>query len=565
MNGARQSRAKIARRMPARSGGEPRADADFSMSFWRASRHLHVFITRRLLRVAALCTAGACAHDADVPTSPDFPGDPAVSRGSYTVVNVSTVSALRSAIRDAKPFQQILIAPGTYDLDDEGLRIANKSDLEVFGSGRGRTIIRLGPNILTGFNTPGNVKRISIAHMTLQGTLPSNVATVAIGSDDDRVSMTGASFFDLEIKDVAVGISLASPRGGQCSDIVITGNSLDNIQDFVVPGGFTRGSGYGIHNENCWRVRIADNVIRNADRHSIYQALQTGYGGVGVVIENNLILDHASTPSIDRWYLTALDVWRSQGVVVSNNVIVAPAHAAMGLGGYDAEHTGLRGPLRNVYFIGNTVLGAGEADIHFELPWSWVFWGNRFANRNDSGMTSVPRVTAESARLYGSLEDPKAFPQTQRVVSVAPFTSTYVMQAGKLHALWNPYVRHSYTDPGEWPRSTMPGTWTNFQDMATGNGLVYVLADDRVTEVTPGSSAKRVAPFSLNSVTGMAVAGSFLYVLAGDRIHRIDPSNWSNQIVGAPVEGRINGMAVYAGVAYIMANNSIRAVNLAGL
>ncbi|MEJ7760739.1 MAG: hypothetical protein WKF55_14235 [Gemmatimonadaceae bacterium] len=535
------------------------------MSIRNASRHTCVTVTSRSVLAAALWVAAACARDVPLPTSLIVTDNGAGATATNAVVGVSTVSSLRAAIRNAQPFQQIQIAPGVYDLGDEGLRIASKNDLEIFGAGRGKTIIRLGPNILTGFNTPGNVKRISIAHMTIQGTLPSNVPTAAIATDDDRLSLTSAKYYDLEIKDVAVGISLVSPRGGQCSDIAITGNSLDNIQDFVLPGGFTRGSGYGIHNENCWRVRIADNVIRNADRHAIYQALQTGYGGVGVIIENNLILDHASTPAIDRWYLTALDVWRSQGVVVANNLIVGPAHAGLGLGGYETEDSGPRGPLRDVYFIGNTVLGAGQADVHFGLAWSWLFWGNRFGNRDAGGMTGNPRLTAESGRPLGALEDPKGFPRTQRVVSAPPFGSTYVMQDGKLHALWNGYQRFAFADPGEWPRTTMPGTWTDFNDMTAGNGRLYVIANDRLTEVTPGSWAKRVAPFPLNSVKGMAVAGSFLYVLAGDRIHRIDPTSWSDTIVGARVEGRINGMAVYGGVAFIMADNVIRAVDLGSL
>ncbi|MEO5579684.1 MAG: hypothetical protein ABIR58_03435 [Gemmatimonadaceae bacterium] len=524
-----------------------------------------MFTSRRSPGILTLLAALACAGDADMPTASDFPAEPAISRGNYTVVNVANVPMLRAAIRNARPFQQIVIAPGVYDLGDEGIRITDKIDLEVFGSGRGQTTIRLGPNVSTGFNTPGNARRVSIAHMTIQGTLPSNVPTVAIGSDDDRVSMSQISFFDLEIRDVAVGISLVSPRGGQCSDISITGNSIDNLQDFVLPGGFTRGSGYGIHNENCWRVRIADNVIRNADRHAIYQALETGYGGVGVIIEHNLILDHASTPTIDRWYLTALDVSRSQGVVVANNVIVAAENAAIGLGGYEPEFEGLRGPLRDVSVIGNTVIGNAGSDVYFNLPGSWVFWGNRFASSGASEMSNLHRLDAESAPLLGSLENPKAFSQTQRVVSAAPFTSTYVMHAGRLHSLWNPYTRYTYPDPGGWPRSTMPGTWTNFQDMAAGGGFVYVIAGDKLTQVAAGSWAKRTAPLSLTSVTGMAVVGAFVYVLAGDRLHRIDPSNWSELIVGAPVEGKINGMAVYDGVAYIMANNSIKAVDLSGL
>lgn len=435
----------------------------------------------------------------------------------------------------------------------------------MFGSGRGKTVLRLGPDLLIGFNTPGNVRRVRIAHMTIQGTLPARVATIAIGSDDDRVSLTGAAFFDLEIRDVAVGISLVSPRGGQCSAISITGNYLDNIQDFLLPGGFTRGSGYGIHNENCWHVRIADNVIRNADRHSIYQALQSGYGGSGVVIENNLILEHARTPSIDRWYLIALSVARSRSVIVANNVIIDPAHAAIGFEGYEPEDQTLRGPVQDNYFIGNTVLGAGDSDVYLTLPWSWVFWGNQFAHRDAMGMAGTPRVTRAGAGNNGVLADPNGFPQTQRVVSAPPFTATYVMQGGKLHSLWSAYGSFSQPSPETWPRSTMAEGWTNFQDMTTGNGMVYVLADDRLTEVAPGSWAKRTAPFPLTSVHGMAFEGSALYAVAGERIHRINPATWSDQVVGPPIAGRVNGVARYGSMLYVMANNSITTVDLAGL
>ncbi|MGI8618903.1 MAG: hypothetical protein ACR2L6_07410 [Gemmatimonadaceae bacterium] len=514
----------------------------------------------------ALSIAGLTTSCFSEPTSPSRSAAPQsdVPRNAIALVEVSTVAALRAAIRDAEPNQRIFIAPGMYDLGNQGLRVESKRDLEIFGSGRGRTMLLLGPDFLTGIDTPGNIQGLSIAHMTIRGTLPSNVQTTAIGTGDDRVSMTGVRFFDLEIANVAVGISTVSPRGGQCSDISITGNYLDNIQDFVLPGGFTRGSGYGIHNENCWRVRIADNVIRNADRHSIYQALQSGYGGTGVVIENNLIIDHATTPSIDRDYLIALSVARSQNVVVAHNVIVAPAHDALGLEGYEPGAEGLRGPVRDIYFIGNTVLGAKGSDVYLTQPWSWVFWGNRFAHR-DAGTTNVARVSRVDAGLHTVLTDPAAFPQTQRVAAATPFTATYIMQAGKLHSLWSGYSSFASTSPGLWARSTMPESWPGFQDMTAGKGRIYVLADNRVTEVVPGSWSRRTAPFTLTSVTGMGFAGSSLYVVSDGRIHRIDPTSWSDQIVGPALSGRINGVAQHANVLYVMMDNAVTSIDLSSL
>jgi len=516
-----------------------------------------------LLALSIAVLTVSCSGEA---TSPSASGaaPSEVPRNAVALVEVSSVAALRAAIRDAEPNQRILIAPGTYNLGNQGLRIESKRDLEIFGSGRGRTTLLLGPDVLTGIDTPGNIQRLSIAHLTIRGTLPSSVQTTAIGTGDDRVSMTGVRFFDLEIADVAVGISTVSPRGGQCSDISITGNFLDNMQDFVLPGGFTRGSGYGIHNENCWRVRIADNVIRNADRHSIYQALQSGYGGTGVVIENNLIIDHATTPSIDRSYLIALSVARSQNVIVAHNVIVAPAHDALGLEGYEPDAEGLRGPVRDIYFIGNTVLGAKGSDVYVTQPWSWVFWGNRFAQR-DAAVTNVPTVSRVNAGLHSVLADPAAFPQTQRVVAPAPFTATYVMQAGRLHSLWSGYSSFATMSPGAWPRSTMPESWPGFQDMTAGRGRIYVLADNRVTEIVPGSWSRRAAPFTFTSVTGMAFAGSSLYVVAEGRIHRIDPTSWSDQIVGPALSGRINGVAQHANVLYVMMDNAITPIDLSSL
>lgn len=301
--------------------------------------------------------------------------------------------------------------------------------------------------------------RIKLSNFTIQGTLPSSIATAAIGSDGDRGSISGATFSDLEIRDVGVGISVTSPRVGHCSFITITGNYLDNIQDVIKPDGATSGSGYGIHTENCWHVRIANNVIRNADRHAIYQALGNGLtGGSGVLIEHNLILDHATTPSLDRWYFIALVVARSKDVVVADNLIVTPAGIAMSIEEAEPDFEKAPDAITNVQFLNNTVVGAGGADMYLMAGGNFVFAGNRFAHWGSSGMSNVPRVTRDGNGNSGRLVDIAAFPGAERLVTSAQPAVTYVMQQGTLFAFTTSYAPDALPQPGDWPRSRMPGT-----------------------------------------------------------------------------------------------------------
>ncbi len=296
-----------------------------------------------------------CAEAPAIPTDPMTPKALSFATAATNVVQVSTVAQLRAAVRNAVPNTAITVAAGTYDLGNEGIKIEEKNGLDISGAGIGQTVIKTGSGAAYGFELVGRVSNLSVAHLSIQGTLPAQTNTHALAGGSYRMSLSGARYFDLDIRNVAVGISVGNSSVGGCTNVQITGNYLTNIQDFLKPDGTTPGSGYGIHNDGCTATRIADNVIRDADRHSIYQAGGYQQPGPGsVVIEHNLIINHAKTSSLNATWLVAIVVARSSNVVVANNVIVNPYH--------DALSIETAGPyaVNNVRLINNTQRGVSR-------------------------------------------------------------------------------------------------------------------------------------------------------------------------------------------------------------
>ena len=85
-----------------------------------------------------------------------------------------------------------------------------------------------------------------------------------------------------------------------------------------------------------------------------YQPDRMGPGSI--VIEHNLIIDHARTSSLNSTWLVALAIARSSNVVAAHNLIVNPYYDAISI--EDPESF----VVNNVRLIGNTVLsgrGAG--------------------------------------------------------------------------------------------------------------------------------------------------------------------------------------------------------------
>ena len=293
---------------------------------------------------------------------------------------VSSVADLRAAIASARAGSTVTLAPGTYDIGSRPIRIDGKQNVRILGSGAGTTIIRAASSAPFIFELAGSNDGLEVAGMTLLGASRLTRNTHGLASGSDRMNLSRAWFHDLEIRNVAVGISVVGSGNGYCDDIRITDNELSNIQDLMTQGGVTSGSGYGIHNDGCSNTRITGNTIRNADRHSIYQAsaYQAGRPAASgsIVIDNNRIVDHGRTSSLPNEWQVALAVARSSNVIVSRNEIVDSRFDAISIEDPSEERRGYS--VRNVSLVDNVVRGARTADVFLTAAGTFTSRGNRF-------------------------------------------------------------------------------------------------------------------------------------------------------------------------------------------
>ena len=319
---------------------------------------------------------------------------------------VSSIAELRSALLNARPGTTVSIDPGTYDIGTRPLRVEDKRSVRIIGAGGGRTIIRASGSAPFIIELAGSNDNLEVAGMTLQGASRLTRNTHGLASGSDRMNLKRARFHDLDIRNVAVGISVVGSGNGICDDVRITANSLNNIQDVVTPNGVTSGSGYGIHNDGCSNVSISGNTIRNADRHSIYQA--SAYqpdrpaASGSIVIADNVIIDHGKTSSLSNEWQVALAVARSSNVVVSRNEIVNSYFDAISIEDPTQERRGY--VVRNVSLIGNTVRGARTADVFLTAAGTFTSRGNRFYRGNTVSQPIIRRDgRGKSGRLSSEL------------------------------------------------------------------------------------------------------------------------------------------------------------------
>jgi hypothetical protein len=317
---------------------------------------------------------------------------------------ISSAADLRAAIARARPNSRVSIPAGTYNIGSTPLRIEEKRNVEIVGAGEGRTVIRASASAPYIFELAGSNDGLTVANMTLEGASRLSTNTHALASGPDRMNLTRARFYDLEIRNVAVGISVVGSGNGYCDDVQITSNHLDNIQELMKADGTTSGSGYGIHNDGCSNVRISRNVIRNADRHSIYQASAYQPGrpraSGSIVIDNNTIIDHGRTSLQNNEWRVALVVARSANVTVSNNEIDNPYHDAISIEDPSEEKGNYN--VRNIRLIDNIVRDPHAADIFLTASGTFVSEGNQFYHGNASARPFVRRAgRGVSGKLSG--------------------------------------------------------------------------------------------------------------------------------------------------------------------
>jgi hypothetical protein len=151
------------------------------------------------------------------------------------------------------------------------------------------------------------------------------------------------------ITNVVFGAGLGADGSGSIHGLEISGNTLDNIVG-TVPG-----IGYGLYHASTSlapaQVWIVNNEISRAQRHSIYQGR-----GVGVVIANNTISLHRTGQGVPGSQMPAIEVARSQDVVVSGNRIDMAQDGAIDVS------SGEGAACRNVTVAGNVITnGLGVA------------------------------------------------------------------------------------------------------------------------------------------------------------------------------------------------------------
>ena len=118
-----------------------------------------------VILVLSGCEASYIPTDAIAPSTLSF-----ATASAPLEVQVSTVAQLRTAVTNAVPNTVINVASGTYDLGNVGIKIEDKTGLDISGAGIGQTIIKTGPSAAYGFELVGRVSNLSVAHLSIEGT-----------------------------------------------------------------------------------------------------------------------------------------------------------------------------------------------------------------------------------------------------------------------------------------------------------------------------------------------------------------------------------------------------------
>lgn len=206
-------------------------------------------------------------------------------------------ATVKTTIEDSPDTALILLPTDTLDLDSYlGVVIQRKRCLRIVGQDR-RTVVRLGPRVSEGFRISDSVAGLELSHFVIQGT-PGNgsVNRHAIVGRDGTRGIRRVVLTDLEIRDLNVGIIVGAGIDGDFDSVWVARNAIHDMRGSGAP------RGYGIQNANASNVWIEDNRLAHIDRHAIYQAR----GRRNIVIEGNLILDHARNAGDQDWRHVAL-------------------------------------------------------------------------------------------------------------------------------------------------------------------------------------------------------------------------------------------------------------------
>ena len=443
----------------------------------------------------------------------------AMTARATTLINVTPAQDLRTIIESADNDTVINLSAGTFNLTrnapfNQAILIENKTNLTIMGQGRDQTILNLPADAKFGFYTGSNVHDLTIENLHIRGTLPLATNTHAIGNFTGTTNVTDVRFSGLRVTNTAVGISADTGTSGTYDGVTITNNEI--LGTF----GLDPGWGYGIEVTNPTNVLIADNLIQEATRHSIYIARAAPQSNVKVL--GNTILNHdlqgAQRATTGRWYLAALVVSRASDVDVAFNRIINPRSIALSVEPDDI----LGWPTDDINLVGNEIIDAWYVgmwavtnDTHTTLGNTITHFQNPDADGNGWGAEISFANFPVGVNTSSAFEPPN--PRWSEVDLIAGLNEhVLVMQNGVLDRIV-PY--------STWAFDTSPTVWTNAASMTA----MPEVGDDGLgrLHIVHGGTTYEVHPINWDSV----ILGNGPVSWTGNGSWT-DDSNWS--LLGVP-------------------------------
>jgi hypothetical protein len=475
-------------------------------------------------------------------------------------ISVGSNQDLRAYIADsAKSGDTITLGTGHFYFG-ASIQIAKKNNLWIRGAGKGSTVLHPADSVAFAFFVGDSVTSLTISDLTVQGTAPLSGNTYGIGMSAFTRGSSSLYFLRLELLELGVGIGI----GGQgCDDVTIFDNTIVGIRSrYNASTNSTSGSGYGVANQNCSHVRIAENYLEEVERHSVYQAVSSG----PVTIEHNFILNHMKTGTIQRSpNLVAITVTNTQNASVSFNTIVNPYSDAISV---EYENDGRGGSTSNPQLIGNTIIGARASDLFVTYPGTIDVWGNKYYHRGSIGWTASPSVRVDGAAYPNgyTLRAPSTrWANTQMLDAQAPGSANFfVLQNGVIHEALKSYQ----SAPDSWNYTGYTGPYSNVQALSAGNANAYAMIANTLYAFSPGtpSWSSRTSPTNWSGFEAMTFTGNQLYIVQSGTLHHVDPVNFS-YTSPAPRSGWQNTQALtgFKGRLFLIQNDCTHEVSTSTL
>jgi len=434
-------------------------------------------------------------------------------------MKVTPAKDLAEVISKARPNTTIVLAPGTYRLPtrephSQAILLENKSNIIITGDDRENTRLELAPDAKFGFYMGSNLSGITIQKLTISGSPPLAQNTHAVGNYSGSTSNKAIRFTDLSIRNVAVGISVATSESGSYEEVSIDRNIIGPTI------GTTAGSGYGVHLENARQVTVSGNLFRECTRHSIY--LARAAEGSGILLEENLILDHDHEARQSRWYCAAVACARSSDVTIARNLVVRPPVTAISVEPDEYKNW----PAKNVQLLSNRVIGARRVGL-------WVTTGEPCtAIANKINLDPTP-PDPQWCLQTSSYDFARGKETNSRIGSPlkrwqdADYTAEL---AGQLFILKDGVL--DQVDPKTWSFKTCPKKWSHVLGMVgiehalrEDEHRIFIVTDTGIDEVNPRRWNTRSSRANLKGSRFVTAAGGFLHIVRGNYLYRLSPGS----------------------------------------